>query len=106
MLEHINKLGNWLLAQDGAEGYKERIFQLRQDWVEAETLLESASHWAEKAGVGDKYELNEGSPPYKAAFEKISQVSKAWTQLLSDMEIPYTDPNFPELTLQITTSTQ
>ena len=96
MLDHINKLGNWLLSQDGSEGYRERILALRQDWVEAETLLESAAHWSEKVGVGDKFELNDGAPPFKVAFEKIAKVSKDWEQLIADLEIPYSGTRFPE----------
>jgi hypothetical protein len=96
MLDHINKLGNWLLSQDGGDEYKDRIVALRQKWLEAETLLESATHWSDKVGVGDKYELNDGAPPFKAAFDKIAKVSNEWTQLISDMEIPFTDGSFPE----------
>ena len=95
MLTNINKLGNWLLSQDGADQYKERIMELRQKWVEAETLLESAAHWSDKVGAGDMYELNDGSPPFKAAFDKIAEVSNEWTQLISEMEIPYSADTFP-----------
>lgn len=95
MLEYINKLGNWMLAQDGGHDYKDRIFEVRQQWVDAETLMESALHWAEKVGFGDKYEFSEGAPPFKAALEKIEEASANWRQLLDDMAIPYQGQSFP-----------
>lgn len=97
MLQYINELGNWLLSQDGGHEYRSQIVALREQWGEAETLMESAVHWSKKVGVGDKYELNEGAPPFKAAFSKVEECSKAWCQLLDQMSIPYTDDSFPSM---------
>lgn len=95
MLEQINELGNWLLSQDGGEEYRARIVAIRDQWVEAETLMESAVYWSQKVGTGDKYELNEGAPPFKAAFLKVEEASRQWRQLLDDMVIPYPAKRFP-----------
>ena len=97
MLPYINELGNWLLSQDGGDEYRAQITKLREQWLEAETLLESAVHWSHKVGVGDKYELNEGAPPFKAAFEKIEECSQAWRDLLDHMAIPYQGDFFPSM---------
>ena len=95
MLDHINELGNWLLSQDGGNEYKARIVQIREEWIEAETLLQSAVHWSKKVGTGDKYELNDGAPPFKAAFTKIEETSRKWRELLDDMSIPFQGDHFP-----------
>ena len=95
MIDYINELGNWLLSQDGGEEYRSRIIAAREVWLEAETLMESAVYWSKKVGTGDKYELNEGAPPFKAAFAKIEEASRQWRQLLDDMAIPYSAKHFP-----------
>ena len=95
MLDHINELGNWLLSQDGGNEYKARIVRIRDEWIEAETLLQSAVHWSKKVGTGDKYELNDGAPPFKAAFTKIEETSRKWRELLDDMSIPFQGDHFP-----------
>ena len=95
MLDHINELGNWLLSQGGGNEYKARIVRIRDEWIEAETLLQSAVHWSKKVGTGDKYELNDGAPPFKAAFTKIEETSRKWRELLDDMSIPFQGDHFP-----------
>ena len=95
MLEHINELGNWLLSQDGGDEYKARITKIRDEWIEAETLIQSAVHWSKKVGTGDMYELNDGAPPFKAAFSKIEETSRKWRELLDDMSIPFQGDHFP-----------
>lgn len=97
MLDHINELGNWLLSQDGGHEYKARIVQIRNEWIEAETLMESAVHWSKKVGTGDKYELNDGAPPFKPAFTKIEEASRKWRELLDDMSIPFQGDHFPSV---------
>ena len=99
MLDHINELGNWLLSQDGGNEYKARIVKIRDEWIEAETLLQSAVHWSKKVGTGDKYELNDGAPPFKAAFTKIEETSRKWRELLDDMSIPFQGDHFPSAQL-------
>lgn len=99
MLNHINELGNWLLSQDGGNEYKARIVKIRDEWIEAETLLQSAVHWSKKVGTGDKYELNDGAPPFKAAFTKIEETSRKWRELLDDMSIPFQGDHFPSAQL-------
>lgn len=100
MLPLINELGNWLLSQDGGHEYREKIVKLRDRWIEAETIMEAAVHWSHKVGVGDKYELNEGAPPFKSAFRQIQEVSKEWSDLLDQMSIPFDDEFFPSMEQQ------
>lgn len=100
MIEYINELGNWLLSQDGGDEYREKIVQLRQRWVEAETTMEAAVHWSHKVGVGDKYELNEGAPPFKSAFRQIQELSNDWCELLDQMSIPFQGDYFPSMERQ------
>lgn len=95
MLEHINELGNWLLSQEGGEQYKADILKIREEWIEAETLLESAVHWSKQVGSGDMYQLNEGAPPFKAAFQKIEECSQKWRTLLEQMSVPFEGDRFP-----------
>lgn len=95
MMDHINELGNWLLSQDGGNAFRAEIVKVREEWIEAETLMEAAVHWSKKVGVGDAYELNEGAPPFKAAFRKIEDCSHRFRELLDRMSVPYQGDFFP-----------
>ena len=61
--------------------------------------MQSAIHWSKKVGTGDKYELNDGAPPFKAAFRKIEDASHKWRELLDDMSIPFQGDHFPSAEL-------